>query len=120
MLTGQTILIVEEEFLIALDIQRVLESLKARQTVFARTAGEALNLSDKWTDYGLALVEFRDGDQDSLELARGLRDTGCRLVLTTSDVTLRRGTTEMPDTPVIIKPFLEEELASAVEKALAR
>ena len=30
MLTGQTVLIVEEEFLIALDIQRVLESLQGQ------------------------------------------------------------------------------------------
>jgi two-component system, response regulator PdtaR len=119
MLTGQTVLIVEEEFLIALDLQRVLESLNAKRTVFARSVPEALGLAPNWADFALAVVEFSQHDPSVLALLTGMRDAGISLVLTASDSTLRRGVPAMPDAPVVIKPFLEEDLASAVQKALA-
>jgi CheY-like chemotaxis protein len=118
MLTGQTVLIVETEFLIALDIQRVLEFMGAGQTVFARTTIEALDAAARWPGFGLALVEIHHERDDDLALLQGLKDAGVALVLLTADIALRRGCASFPGTPVVMKPFLEEELASAIKQAL--
>lgn len=118
MLNGQTILILEEEFLIALDIQRVLEVHHAKQTVFARTVDEAFALSGTWSDFNLALLEFQNDGQKVLALAKALRDAGVAIVLTASDSTMRRGCEHLPGTPVVIKPFLETDLIDAIHRAL--
>jgi len=120
MLTGQTVLIVETEFLIALDIQRVLEFLGAGQTVFARNTIEALDAAARWPGFSLALVEIHHERDEDLALLRGLKEAGVALVLLTADIALRRGSASFPGTPIVMKPFLEEELASAIELALTR
>ncbi|HWU17435.1 MAG TPA: hypothetical protein VN155_07105 [Devosia sp.] len=119
MLNGRTILIVEEEFLIALDIQRVLEDHDAGQCVFARSAAEALALSERWHTYSLAIVELRPDHADSIALLRGLSQAGTNLIVTTSDPGLRSGSDVAPGAPTLIKPFPEEELLSAIGKTLS-
>lgn len=119
MLTGQTILVVENEFLIALDIQRILESHGTGQMLFARTAEEAHELETYWPSIGLAIVEARHDWPHSLALVRRLRDAGVAVVLNTADSALRRGHPDFPDVPVAVKPMAEEELLSAIEQAVA-
>ena len=55
-LSGERLLIVEEEFLIALDIQRVVEDANARKTVFARSFIELRALDDRLHEFDLAIV----------------------------------------------------------------
>ena len=119
MLNGQTVLIVESQFLIALDIQRCLEAFGATLTVFARNTAEVLDAIDHWPSFSLALVEVRDQHDDDAVLLRGLAEAGVKLVLLTADATLRRGHSDFPAAPVVMKPFLEDDLASALKQALA-
>ena len=120
MLNGQTVLIVETEFLIALDIQRVLELLGAGQTVFARNTIEALDAAPQWSGFGLALVELHHERDDDLALLQGLKQAGVPLVLLTADIAIRRGSPSLPGAPVVMKPFSEEDLVSAIRQALTR
>lgn len=119
MLTGQTVLIVESEFLIALDIQRCLETFGATQTVFARNTDEVFNAVERWPSFAVALVEVRHQDNADAALLRALADAGMKLILLTADATLRGGHPGFPVAPVVMKPFLEEDLASALQQALA-
>ena len=119
MLTGQKVLIVESEFLIALDIQRCLEAFGATQTVFARNTAEVLDAIHHWPSFSVALVEVRYQQGDDAVLLRGLFDAGVKLVLLTADATLRRGHSDFPAAPVVMKPFLDDDLASALKQALA-
>lgn len=118
MLTGQTVLIVETEFLIALDIQRCLEALGAVQTVFARDTAEALAAATQWPGFGVALVEIHHQRDEDRTLLLGLQRAGVRLVLMTADVAARRGIPGIA-APVVMKPFSEDDLASAIGQALA-
>jgi CheY-like chemotaxis protein len=118
MLNGRTILVVEEEFLIALDIQRILETHGTGQMLFARTAEEAHDLEAHWPSVGLAIVEIRHDGAPSLALVRRLRDAGVAVVLNTVDSALRRGHPEFPDVPVAVKPMAEEDLLAAIEQAV--
>jgi CheY-like chemotaxis protein len=115
MLNGRPALIVEEEFLIALDIQRMLEMLGAGQTLFARNAAEAHELRAHWPDIALAIIEVRAGDAPSQQLLESLTGVGIPVVLTTADIGLRSST----QGPFVTKPIPEDELASAVQQALA-
>ncbi|SEQ08109.1 CheY chemotaxis protein or a CheY-like REC (receiver) domain [Devosia sp. YR412] len=117
MLNGRTALIVEEEFLIALDIQRMLEALGVGQTLFARNVAEARQLRHHWPDVALAVVELRRGDSEDQPLHDDLAGAGIPIVITTGDFALSRKLASKA--PVIVKPIPEEALASAVAQALA-
>lgn len=117
MLNGRSALIIEEEFLIALDIQRMLETMGVGQTLFARNAAEARHLAIHWKDLALAIVELRMDDRGNHDLPTELAAAGIPLVVTTGDVGLRR--TMAVEAPLVMKPIPEESLASAVRQALA-
>lgn len=115
MLKGRPALIVEAEFLIALDIQRMLETLGAGQTLFARNAAEAHQLQASWPDIALAIVELRAGDPLGQQLHETLVGAGIPVVLTTADLSLHSSAPGV----FVTKPIPEEDLASAVQRALA-
>lgn len=117
MLNGQPALIVEEEFLIALDIQRMLESMGAGQTILARNVAQARELRHVWPSLKLAVVELRQGDADGQRLSEELAEAGIPLVVTTGDFGLSRQMSGKA--PVILKPLPEEAMTSAVGEALA-
>ena len=119
MLNGQTALVVEEEFLIALDIQRMLETLGVGKTLFAGTAAEAATLQTHWPEIGIAVVEIRSRDAAALQLVDQLRQASVPTVLTTADVTVGHGPGAFPDLTPIPKKIQEDEMASDVRQALA-
>ena len=118
MLTGQTALIVEGEFLIALDIQRMLETLGVGQTLFARTSAEAEQLRARWTEIGIAIVEIRTGNAPAFALAESLVAASIPVVLITADIDAHHGFAATLDLPVVVKPIPDEDMAAAVAQAL--
>lgn len=114
MLSNCTILVVEAEFLIALDIQRMLEGLDAGQMLFARTAAEAKELEPHWDGLGLAIIEVPHGEPSSVALAHSLCARGIPVVLSSADGAIRRGHPEFPDVPLLVKPMSETDLAQAI------
>lgn len=118
MLNGKTVLVVEEEFLIALDLQRMLEALQAGPAMFARSTDEALGLRERWHQISLAIVELRPADEPGAELAAQLRAAAIPVVICTSDCSHRRGLPGLPGVPVVTKPILESDLEGAIAAAL--
>ena len=119
MLNGRTALVVEEEFLIALDIQRMLESLGIGRTLFALTAAEAENLRAHWPEIAVAIVDIRSDDTDASKLVEGLRHAGIPTLLTTADAAAIPSAGPFAGLPVLPKPTPEDALTSAVLKDLA-
>ena len=119
-LHGKRILIVEAEFLIALDIQRILEAAEAGQSVFARSAEEANALRARWHEFELAIIDISQHDEAALRLAEAVREAGIALVISSSDVRYRRGAPTLPGAPVVLKPFTEADLVAACRAALTR
>lgn len=120
MLSGCTVLVVEEEFLIALDIQRVLENLQAKQTLVARNSAEAQAMPTGWHGIGLAVIELRADSPDGFDLAKQLEAASIPTIITTSDAGLRKSFAGTLDAQILLKPVPEEEMASAIERALAK
>ena len=119
MLSGQTILVVEAEFLIALDIQRILEGLGAGQMLFARAPHEVRELAPRWQSIELAIVEIGPNPTAGSTLVHELRDQSIPVILITADHALRQGHPDFPSIPVTIKPMSDEDLAAAIAQALA-
>lgn len=115
----KTILLVEEEFLIALDIQRMIEGVVAAQVMLARTASEALSMRESWSKVDLAIVELRPGDSDCVELCRALQAGGIAVIASSGEGRTRFSASELAGLHLLARPIAEEALASAVETALA-
>lgn len=119
MLSAEHLLIIEEQFLIALDIQRIVEGARARSTVFARNFNEAAALGDRFGEFDLAIVTPpRLGTADTL-VAQRLAAAIPAIVVCTADRFDPTGT-PFAGAQIVSKPFFEEDLLEACRRALAR
>jgi CheY-like chemotaxis protein len=119
MLSGERLLIVEEEFLIALDIQRVLEDANALRAVFARNYNELAALEARFPEFDLAIVTPpRPGTSDHA-IADRLAETGPAIVVCSATPPNLDGTA-LDGAELVGKPFSDEELLSACRRALAK
>jgi CheY-like chemotaxis protein len=114
MLDGLRVLVVEREILVAIDIQRVLESAGAVEVVLARSATDATLGGSDLAAFGLGVIDARMGAPEHLALSRALDAAGVPVILTTADVTVADAFAGV----VLRKPFGEENLLAACAVAL--
>jgi len=123
-MTGETILVVEDEGLIALHLTEMLEKAGYRMAGTVFSGESALrNLRESplpdliLMDIGLA------GSLDGIETARQVRrDFSIPLIFVTaytSERMLKRMHEVAPD-GVIVKPFMDDDLLAVIAKAVAR
>ena len=109
-LGGQTILVVEEEPLIALDLQRALKAAGAEVQV-VRNATDALERIRR-SNFLAAVVDWRPKSDHHRTVARALKQKGVRFVFYAThppeDVTTVRGV------PIFLKPARPEEIVRAL------
>jgi DNA-binding response OmpR family regulator len=109
-LAGQTILVVEEEPLIALDLRTALEGAGA-EVMVARNAAEALIRISEF-DFAAAVVDWRPDSEDHRVVARALKQEQVRFLFYAThppeDVTTVRGA------PIFLKPGRPEEIVQAL------
>lgn len=119
MLSGERLLIVEEEFLIALDIQRVLEGANASHTVFARNYKELAALEQRFRDFDLAIITPPRPGTVEQAVAGQLAAAGPAIVVC-SAAPPNLEHTGLNDAEIISKPFSDDDLLQACRRALAR
>jgi CheY-like chemotaxis protein len=117
MLSSRRLLIIEEVFLIALDIQRIVEDANATQTVFARSYSEAAALADQFGDFDLAIVNPPELHAHAIETAARLVAAGPAIVVCTAAELDLTGT-PLVGAETVIKPFADGDLLAACERAL--
>lgn len=119
-LAGKRCLILDDEFLIALDIQQILERAGATQTVCVASATEALELLQREPRFDIAVLDVKLGGPErySLGIAEVLSGKGTPFVFLTGmrvdDVHAKR----FPEAPVVEKPYDAIALLDAVRRAL--
>ncbi len=118
MLAGRTVLIVDREYLIALDIQNTLEELGAGPAVIAHSAADAMDRAVNWQEAALAVVELEDGKADLEGLVRSLQFAAIPTIALTADQRLSRGHRLFPGIPVLLKPVPGDDLAKAARSLL--
>ena len=119
MLAGQRLLIVEDEFLIALDMQRVLEAAGAIDAVLARNLDEVAALGEAVSGFDLVILPPPLPSEDRYRpLFERIAAAGSAVVVCSGFRGARGGT--FADAEFLDKPFADEELIAACERALAR
>jgi CheY-like chemotaxis protein len=117
-LAGKRCLVLEDQFLIALDIQNILEAAGAIATSVA-DADAALTLLSGAERFDLAIVDVQLGDTGtSAEVTRRLVELGVPFVFLTG---MRKDDVQAhyPGTPVVEKPYVAGALIEALLRAQA-
>lgn len=114
MLSGQTALIVEAQYLIALDLQITLEDLGAGKVVIAQDPAHAREMAQDWLDCSLAIVEVERELRDHIALVGQLLRRNIRVVGLTADSDLPRHLSWFPTTPILLKPASSESVISTL------
>lgn len=116
MLAGKRVFILEPEFLVALDMQRILEGAHIATSLFARTIEEAHAFSERFAEFDLAILEMAEPTLSALALARQFLTAGAALVFTSPDGQNPGPVLQGP--PIVRKPFSDDDLLTACVLAL--
>jgi hypothetical protein len=112
----ERLLIVDEETLIALDIQRVVEGAFGGASTIVRNYRQATALTERLREFSLAVVT-PPRTPDEHEFARRLVEADIAVVVCSAAmVDLSR--TPLAGCPEVDKPFTDEELLAACHTAL--
>lgn len=115
-LAGHRVLVVEDEWLAAMELDRLVRAMGGKVVGPTGFLDEAQDLAEGEID--AAVLDVKLDGQTSEPVADRLRARGVPLLLVTGyeAVSLPRG---MADLPRLTKPFCDREVAAAVRKHLA-
>ncbi len=112
-LSGLTVLIIEDEFLIAADVQRIVEDAGAAAVLLASSAAAVRAFLDGDRPIDIALLDLKLGSEDGAPLAHEMRSRGIPFVVATAlDVAI-----DLPDVIVVRKPYADNEVIQALVRA---
>ena len=120
-LAGKRCLVMDDEFLIALDIQQILEAAGASVVCASNTTDALSALGEKFT-FDIAVLDVQLGeaaDGGTLDLARMLAGKNVPFVFLTGMRQSDLHAMDFPEAPVVEKPYEAPLLLYAVTRALA-
>ena len=122
MLSGKRCFVLDDEFLIALDIQQILERAGAVHVVSVASAAEAVALLGREPKFDVAVLDVKLGDpeRNGLDVAVLLQTQGTPFVFLTGMRVDDVHAKIFPNAPVIEKPYDAAGLLRAVQHALAQ
>jgi CheY-like chemotaxis protein len=122
LLSGKRCFVLDDEFLIALDIQQILERAGATHVTSVASAAEALERLGREPKFDLAVLDVKLGgeERNSLDVAAFLQTQGTPFVFLTGmrvdDVHAKK----FPNAQVVEKPYDAAALLRAVQHALVQ
>ncbi|WP_192362687.1 response regulator [Mesorhizobium mediterraneum] len=118
LLSGRSVLVVEDEMLILMMIEDMLADLGCESVTAAATIDKALALIDEHV-FDAAMLDMNLNGDDSLKVADALAARGVPFVYCTGNN--GHGMRVDPaNTPVLRKPFSFEELTAILTRLLSR
>ena len=120
LLIGKRCFVLDDEFLIALDIQQILERAGAAHVTSVASAAEAMAVFSREPKFDLAVLDVKlgDGEGASFDVAAWLQAAGTPFVFLTGmridDVHAKN----FPNAPVVEKPYDVTTLLRAIRHAL--
>lgn len=116
-MTGARILIVEDEFLVAANLEAILEDLGHEPIGIAPDMNAALTLADEKPDLALVDIHLRDGETGPVIAERLRRDHGIAVLFVTANPRMAEAAADAA-IGVLGKPCDDYVLAQAVDYAL--
>lgn len=122
LLTGKRCFVLDDEFLIALDIQQILERAGAAHVASVASAAEAIALLGREPKFDVAVLDVKLGDpqRNSLDVAALLQTQVTPFVFLTGVRVDDVHAKIFPNAPVIEKPYDAAGLLRAVQHALVQ
>lgn len=117
-LDGARVLLLEDEFLIALDAEQILQELGAEQVETASTLSEAEEHA-RGGHFDIALLDVNINGEMSFDLAESLRARGVPVVFATGYELKDRAIPNLDTAFCVSKPYTSERLRQALCAALA-
>ena len=120
LLTGRRCVVLDDEFLIALDIQQILELAGAKHVASVATASDTIALLRREPKFDLAVLDLKLGgsEDNSLGVASELARMGTPFVFLTGMHVDNVHVRKFPQAPVAEKPYDALALLDAVQRAL--
>lgn len=115
MLKGQTTLIVEAQYLIALDLQATLEDLSSAHVLIARDPSQAAELTTLLSDVDLAIVEVERNLPANVQFVAELFRQGIPVIGVTADQELPKSLNWLSGVPLLLKPTPSDRIIDAIE-----
>lgn len=114
-LTGTSVLLLEDEFLIALDAEHILTELGAAKVEIASTLADAERLAETG-HFDIAMLDVNINGQVSFPLAESLRRRGVPVVFATG---YEMRTHPFPEAAMCVtKPYTSDNLLEVISMAL--
>jgi DNA-binding NtrC family response regulator len=112
--------VLDDEFLIALDIQQILELAGAKHVASVASASEAIELLRREPKFDLAVLDVKLGgaEGNSLDVAAMLAKAGTPFVFLTGMRVDNVHAKKFPQAPVVEKPYDALTLLDAAQRAL--
>lgn len=120
-IAGKRFLVLDDEFLIALDIQQILEVAGALEVTCVGSAAEALAALRGGAVFDLAVLDVKlsGPTRTSITVAEVLAEQGTPFIFLTGMRGEDRHTRQFPRAPVVEKPYDAGVLVAAVQSMLA-
>lgn len=119
LLSGLRLLIVEDEFLIAMDVEQLCRDHGAAEAVVVSTAAALASGTFSPADFDAAVLDVMVEGQPTLDFARGLADRGIPFIFATGYSDRQDVFAAFPGVRVVGKPYAGDELVGALAAALA-
>ena len=115
-LKGLRVLILEDEILIALDLEQIFRDLGVEDVIVARNLDDV----DAEATFDVAVLDLMLAGRSTVEFASVLFAKGVPFVFATGRSDAAQLLSDLPDVPIVDKPFSNEALVRAIAKAMTR
>ena len=118
-LAGFRILILEDEYLIAMDVEQLCRDHGAEDTVLIRDL-DGIDEAIAGERFDAAVIDAMLGGCSTLDFARTLKERKVPFVFATGYDDAAERFADFPDVPVVGKPYSGKELIEAIVRAAGR
>jgi DNA-binding response OmpR family regulator len=118
-LTGRSVLILEDEFLIAMDIEQTCLEHGAATTLIVRSVDQLDEHLFERVEFDSAILDLRLQGQSTIGFAGRLAEKGIPFVFATGMVDLEEVNRSFPGVAIVAKPYAGDELMAALAAAIS-
>ena len=118
-LSGVTVLVVEDDLMLAMDLEVMLGGMGAVVVAVCHTLDEAMARADA-DDFAVAVLDFSLGSNSVTPLARRLARRNAPFILHTGMSRSEPSMMEWRDSVIVAKPASPRTLATAIKSVLER
>lgn len=118
-LSDLNILVLEDEFLIAMDVEQICRDHGAQDVTIVQNLGH-LPEDEVLGAFDAAVVDLMLNGRSTLEVASRMRESGVPIVFASGYTDMQEILSDFPETPLVSKPYAGADLVEAIASAVAR